>query len=88
MPTGLVTMENRFCDFLFVSMDNQTFLKGDQLLGELIFFLNESTPFENGGRNQNDRVASPESVTLYLKVNLDCLLISWGWSVSHAQKKA
>ena len=87
-------MGNCFCEFPFISMDSQTFSKGDQLLMERICslgansFLYELTPFGNGGKNQNDRVASPESVTLYLKVNLDCLFISWGWSVSHTQKTA
>ena len=43
-------------------------VKGKNLLGWANSFLHEMTPIHMGGNNENDRVASPESVTIHLKV--------------------
>ena len=39
------------------------------LLGEQILYLKECTPIEKGGKNENSRVASPENVSIYGRIN-------------------
>ena len=57
---------NKFCEFLFASLYDETLLQWDLLLMENSSFRSEFFPGRKGGNNENSRVASPEFVALHL----------------------
>ena len=75
--------EKNFCDFLFAYVEDVVFPKWGLLLKERIcsswskFFSVRVDPTEMGGKNENDRVASPESILIYLNFIKEIKLLSY-----------
>ena len=72
--SSIFSKRDHFCKFLFLYLEDKIFPKKGLLLKERIrsderanSFLYEMTSICTGGNNGNDRVASPESVSIHLK---------------------
>ena len=69
---AIFTKGDNFRDFLFAYLEDEIFQKRDLLLKEgtgpigTNSFFYEMAPFYMAGNNENDRVASPESVSIHL----------------------
>ena len=63
-------------DFLLTSPDGETHLRGGLLLGAANSFFFAEVDFTNkGGKNENGRVASPESLPIHLNNSKPCSVV-------------
>ena len=71
--SAIFTKGNNFGDFLFSTLGNKIFPQWDLILKLRIcssrskFFPLRVDPLQKEGKNENERVASPESVPIHLK---------------------
>lgn len=71
-PVNILQEENNFCDILLAAMDRKVVPKHGKLLKKgncsqrRQFFFLKIVPIEKEGKNENDSVASPNSIELKL----------------------
>ena len=73
--SAMCSKGDNFCYFLFVYLEDKVFPKWDLLLRGIFLmgansFLHKMIKIDMVGNNENDRVASPESVPIHLKLNV------------------